>query len=331
MNTHRTQPIRFLALPTPLIEAPRLSAKLGGPQILIKRDDLTGLAMGGNKARTLEFLIAEAKYINADILIGIGPPHSNWLSLLTAAGRKFGMDVILFILKSECEIQGNLLLNKLLGAELKFTNMTIHELPILHKELDNFADKLRSEGRRPYVLRYGPVPIVGITGYISLASEIIKQLQEKSLIAHHLFLASGSGCTQSGLIIGAKYHKATFKIVGINPSGNSSSTVKISKITNMVNETTTFLKIDCNVKPNEVIVYDDYIGNGPTPTKESIEAVKLCAETEGIFLDPIYTGKAMAALVDQIRQGSIKSKETVVFYHSGGLPALFSYSEQLSK
>jgi 1-aminocyclopropane-1-carboxylate deaminase/D-cysteine desulfhydrase-like pyridoxal-dependent ACC family enzyme len=325
----RISPIKFLTLPTPLVEAPRLSAKLAGPRILIKRDDLTGLAMGGNKTRALEFLIAEAQDRDADTIMAVGPQHSNWLCLLTAAARQTGMDVILLVFKRKGKIQGNLLLNKLLGARIKFTNMEIHELPELHNELSNLAEEFLDKGHKPYVLRYGPMPPQGIHGYVSLASEIFGQLTEKGTTANYLFLASGSGCTQSGLIIGAKYHKETLKIVGINPSGISSSAEKVCEITNMANETAEFLEMDCNVNSDDIFVYDDYIGTGPKPTKQSIEAVKLVAQTEGIFLDPLYTGKAMAALIDHIRKGKITSTETVVFYHSGGLPAIFSHSKEL--
>lgn len=329
MKIREIQPTGLIQLPTPLMEAPRLSAKLGTGRIFIKRDDLTGLALGGNKTRALEPLMIDAKNTGADIIVAVGPQQSNWLCTLSASARKLGMDVILFILKGDDRVQGNLLLDKLLGAEIILTGMDVHALPILYEKMNILADELRCQGRRPYVLQYGPVTPLGITGYVYLASEICNQLQEKGVKAQHLFLASGSGCTQAGLILGAKYFKAPFNIIGINPSGTSVRAEKIRKIADLANQTAKLLEMDCIIDPGEIIVYDEYIGNGPVPTKESIDAIKLVAQTEGIFLDPIYTGKAMAALIDQILKGNIQYGDIVIFYHSGGLPAIFAYSETL--
>jgi len=328
MGIGEIQTIRLCTLPTPLTEAPRLSARLGGPQIFIKRDDLTGLAMGGNKARALEFLMTEVKDVGTDIVLAVGPEQSNWLCNVTAAARKLGMDVILFIINGNHKTQGNLLLDRILGAEIRF--MEVHGLSTVYEQMDNLAAELRSQGHRPYVFYYGgAIGPLGIAGYVSLVSEICRQLQEKGLTAQYLFLASGSGCTQAGLILGARYFKAPFKIVGINPSGRSSRAEKICKIADLANETAKFLRIDCSFTPDKIIVHDGYIGSGPLPTNESIQAIKLLAETEGVFLDPIYSGKAMAALIDQVRDGKIKREDTVIFYHSGGLPAIFAYNEEL--
>lgn len=330
MKIQELHTIRLLSFPTPLMELPRLSSKLGGPQIFIKRDDLTGLAMGGNKTRALEFLMADAKDMGTDIVIAVGPQQSNWLCNLTAVARKLGMDVILFVFKGYNKIQGNLLLDKLLGAEIVFTGMEIHELSVLYKQMDNLAAELRGQGRRPYVLHYGPVPHLGIAGYVSLALEIFRQLHEMGVTAQHLYLASGSGSTQAGLILGTKYFEANLRIVGINSSGISLRAEKIRAIADLANEAAKLLEMDCIIEPGEIIVHDEYTGNDPAPTKESIEAMKLVAQTEGIFLDPTYTGKAMAALIDQIRQGNIQSGDTAIFYHSGGLPSIFAYSEEFS-
>jgi D-cysteine desulfhydrase len=330
MKIEQIQPTGLLHLPTPLMEAPRLSAKMGASKIFIKRDDLTGLALGGNKGRALEYLLTDTKNTGTDIIVAVGPQQSNWLCNLSAAARKLGMDVTLFILMGDDRVQGNLLLDKLLGAEIIWTGMDVHALPTLYKKMDILADELRRQGRRPFVFHYGPVAPLGIAGYVYLVSEICEQLQEKGVKAQHLFLASGSGCTQAGLILGAKYFKANFNIIGVNPSGTSSKTEKIHKIADLANQTAKLLEMDCVIDPGEIIVYDEYIGNGPVPTKESIEAIKLVGQTEGIFLDPIYTGKAMAALIDQIHKGNIPYGDTVIFYHSGGLPAIFAYQEALA-
>jgi len=311
------------------MEAPRLSAKLGGPQILIKRDDLTGLAMGGNKARSLEFLMTEARDMGADIVVAVGPQQSNWLCNLTAAARKLGMDVILFVFKGTDKIQGNLLLDKLLGAEIRFTGVEIHNISIANKQMDNLAAELRSQDRKPYVLHYGAVAPLGIAGYVTLASEICKQLQERRLTAQYLFLGSGSGCTQAGLILGARYYQAPFEVVGIMLTSPYTREEQVRSVTNESNETAKFLEMDFTLKPEEIICHGEYAASY-APTKKSIEAIKLVAETEGIFLDPIYMGKVMAALVDQVHNGKIKREDTVILYHSGGLPAIFAYNEELS-
>jgi D-cysteine desulfhydrase family pyridoxal phosphate-dependent enzyme len=320
---------RLCNLPTPLMEAPRLSAKLGGPQILIKRDDLTGLAMGGNKARSLEFLMTEAMDMDADIVVAVGPQQSNWLCNLTAAARKLGMDVVLLLLKGTNRIQGNLLLNKLLGADIRFTDIEKPDLSIAHEQMNELADKLRGHGRKPYVLHYGAVAPLGITGYVSLASEICKQLQEKRLEVQYLFLANGSGCTQAGLILGARYHQASFEVVGIMLDSSHSKEVQVRLIADQANETAKFLELNSTFNHEDIICYEEFVGSS-APTKKSVEAVRLVAETEGIFLDPIYSGKAMAALADQVRDGKFNSEDTVILYHSGGLPGIFAYNEELS-
>jgi 1-aminocyclopropane-1-carboxylate deaminase/D-cysteine desulfhydrase-like pyridoxal-dependent ACC family enzyme len=322
-------PLSFCTLPTPLTEAPRLSTKLEGPQILIKRDDLTGLAMGGNKARSLEYLMTEALDMEADIVVAVGPQQSNWLCNLTAAARKIGLDVVLLLLKGPDKFQGNMLLNKLLGAEIRFTGIEIHDLATAGEQMDGLADELRSHGRQPYVLPYGAVAPLGIAGYVGLASEVYTQTQEKGLEGQYLFLANGSGSTQAGLILGAKYYQAPFEIEGIMLDPRYSRGEHVRMISDQANETARFLDMDFTFKPQNIICNDAY-ADSYGPTKKSIEAVRLVAETEGIFIDPIYTGKVMAALADHIRGGRFSREDTVILYHSGGLPGLFAYNEELS-
>ena len=324
----KLQPVNLCTLPTPLVEASRLSAKLGGPRILIKRDDLTGLAMGGNKGRCLEFLMAEAKDKDSDTLIAVGPQQSNWLCSVAAAGRKLGMEVILFLLKGSNQFQGNLLLYKVLGAKINFTGTAINNLPMVYEQIEALSTQLRSQGHKPYVLRYGAASPLGMTGYVSLASEMFEQLREKKETAKYLFLASGSGCTQACLILGAKYHKVPMEVVGVMVDPRFTREEQVRIVATEANETAGFLELGFTIKPEDVICTDKYLGSYG-PTKKSIEAVRLVAETEGMFLDPIYTGKVMAALVDQIQSGKIKREDAVILYHSGGLPAIFAHNEEL--
>ncbi len=320
--------VRLCTLPTPLVAAPRLSDQLGGPRIFFKRDDLTGLSMGGNKARCLEFLMAEAKDKSSDTVIALGPQQSNWLCAVTAAARKMGMDVILFLLKGSNEVQGNLLLDKLLGADIRFTDVDIKNIAEAQKQMENLAKDLSRAGHKPYVLPYGPVPTLGIAGYVSLGLEICQQLEERNITADHVFLGSGSGCTQAGLILGAKQRKASFKINGVMLDPRYSKEEQVRIVAKEANEAAKFLGMDFTVTPEEIICHEGY--SDYQPTEKVIEAVRLLARTEGIFIDPAYTGKVMAALIDQIRQGRMKRKDTVVFYHSGGLPYIFVYNEMLS-
>ena len=330
MKIEELHRLRLCTLPTPLMEAPQLSAKLGGPRILIKRDDLTGLAMGGNKSRPLEFLMTGAKDMGADVIITAGYEQSNWVCNQLAAARKLGMDVILFLVKGNRRFQGNLLLYKLLGAEIKFTDIEISDLPVLYKQMDDMAAELRSQGRRPYVVYYEAVGLLGIASYVLLASEIRKQLQEKEITAQYLFLTSGSGCTQAGLILDAKYFKAPFKVVGVMPNHRYSREQRVQMITDYANETAKFLDMNLTFKSEEINYYDEYAGeNYSGPTKKGIEATKFLAGTEGIFLDPLYTSKSMACLIDQVQDGRIGREDTVVYYHSGGLPIIFAHNEEL--
>ncbi|MFC1972144.1 pyridoxal-phosphate dependent enzyme [Chloroflexota bacterium] len=173
-------------LPTPLVEASRLSAELGGPLILIKRDDLTGIAMGGNKNRGLELVLAEDKNDGVDVVLAAGPQQSNWLCSMTALARKLGIDIILFLLGDRDEIQGNVLLNMLLGAEVIFTGKDLHDLPAVFEQMENEAAKLRRQGKRPHVFDYGAMGPLGIAGYVSLAIEVSEQLKQKQLTAQYL-------------------------------------------------------------------------------------------------------------------------------------------------
>lgn len=323
--------LRLCTLPTPLMEAPRLSAKLGGPRILIKRDDLTGLAMGGNKSRPLEFMMPEIVNRGTDVLVAAGYEQSNWVCNLTAAARKLGIDVILYILKGSRQFQGNLLLYKLLSADIRFTDFGIQELPILYEQMDATADELRCQGRKPYVMYYEAVGPLGIASYVLLASEINQQLKEKGIAAKYLFHTSGSGCTQAGLILGAKYFKAPFEVVGVMPNHRYTKEQRVNMVADHANKTADLLEMNLTFTPDEIRYHDEYVGESyGGPSKKGIEAIKFLAQTEGIFLDPIYSSKSMACLIDYVHEGKIKADDTIIYYHSGGLPQIFVYNQELS-
>jgi len=249
---------------------------------------------------------------------------------MTAMASKLKIDTTLFFLGDSQEIQGNVLLNILLGAKVRFTGKGLLDLPAVTEQMENEAAKLRRQGRRTHVFDYGAMGPLGIAGYVSLAIEIYEQLEQKELTAQYLYMASGSGATQAGLALGARYLEAPFNVVGINASSITSKTEKTVKIIDEAAETAKLLEMEYGFTVDDIIIKDEYRGSGTVPTIESIDAVKLVARTEGIFLDPIYSGKAMAALIDDVRHGNIDRKDTVVFYHSGGLPSIFAFSKELS-
>jgi len=323
--------LRLCALPTPLMEAPTLSKALGVPRILIKRDDLTGLALGGNKSRPMEFIMTEAQQKKADILVAAGYEGSNWVSNLVAAARKLGMEVALFLVKGTRKMQGNLLLFKLLGAEIHYTELDIHERKTLYEQMDSFAAELRKNGRRPYVMYYEAVGPLGIASYVLLAREIFVQLREMGLTAQYLYHTSGSGSTQAGLILGAKHFQVPLNVIGVMPNHRDTREERVRRITDNANRTAEFLDMSARFVCEEIRYDETYAGEDYSgPTKKGKDAIRLVAETEGIFLDPAYSAKSMACLIDHVREGRIGKKNTVIHYHSGGIPLIFSHSEELS-
>ncbi len=317
--------ITLAHLPTPLQEASHLSAALGGPRIFIKRDDLTGLVLGGNKARKLEFVMADAKQKGADVIITTGGTQSNHASQTAAAARKLGMEPILILWRGvHAETQGNLLLNSLLDAEVQI----IDDRSLVPKTMDDLAADLRSKGRNPYVIPTGASNPLGAVGYVNAASEICEQLKEQGLTAQYLFDAVGSFGTIAGLIVGARYFQAPFQVIGVSVARKKEELA--DRTANLANETAQLLEMNLTFTPDEITIYDEYVGKGyGIPTPQGIEAIRLVAQTEGIILDPVYTGKAMSGLIDLVRQGRFTPKDTIIFVHTGGAPSIFAYAKEL--
>ncbi|MEE9399944.1 MAG: D-cysteine desulfhydrase family protein [Dehalococcoidales bacterium] len=330
MSLETTPRVALANLPTPLQEAPRLSAALGGPRILIKRDDLTGLALGGNKVRKLEFAMADAKKKGADVIITTGGSQSNHASQTAAAASILGMETYLVLFRGRHpEKQGNMLLYGLYNAKVEIAGESNLDLPKVMQRIDELAAELRSKGRTPYVMPVGALMPEGSAGYVPAVSEICDQLKEQGITAQYLIDCCGSGGTMAGLVLGAKYFKAPFEVIGVSVA----RTIDVLKprITDNANQTAKFLEIDLTITPEELTIYDDYIGEAyGVPTKEGIEAIKLVAQTEGILLDPVYTGKTMAGLIDMIRKGKFTAKDTIIFLHTGGAPGIFAYHKELS-
>ena len=328
--------IRLLHLPTPLIEAEELSRRLGGPRIFIKRDDMTGFALGGTKGRMLEFHMAVAKQRSCDVVILHADAQSNYSRQLAAAASRLGMKALLLLDASEHqEVQGNLLLDRLLGAEIRlvghmenmFSDEAITKLDELHEDT---VQALRRQGHRPLVIDkwYRP-SIWSVVGAITCGLELSTQLSEAKLSADYVFVAVGSGATYAGLLVGVRACGLATKVAGVTITEKREELR--SAIVSRAHEAAEFLGVEVGLSPDEIALYEEYAGAGyGIPSAQGNQAIALLAQTEGIFLDPVYTGKAMSGLIDQVRGGRIGGDKTVVFLHTGGTPALFAYSRELA-
>ncbi len=309
------------------MEVPRLSQALGGPRIFMKRDDLTGFGGGGNKIRGLEFYLADALAQGADVIVTGAGPQSNHIRATAAAARRAGMDVVAIIHDTRpAETQGNLLLDYLLGVETRFTNSP--DRAAVDGLIEAAAAELRSAGRRPYVVPRGGASALGSLGYLEFVAELNAQLEAAGVRPERLVLATGSCGTQAGLMAGAAIYGAPYRVVGITVSRSVEECLE--RVARIADETAQLAGCEIHIAPQDVIVLGDYIGPGyGIPTPECLEAIRLVARTEGIFLDPTYTGKGMAGLNGEIRAGRIREGETVVFLHTGGEPAIFAHPEVL--
>jgi len=318
--------------PTPLHELPRLSATLGGPRIFIKRDDLTGLALGGNKCRKLEYVLADALKNGVDTLITSGSSQSNHALQTAAAARKLGMEAYLALVKGmHVETQGNLLLQNILNSTVNIVEVAdpSEMFTTMPRKMNELADELRSKGRTPLVIPAGAEFPLGTVGWVDAAEEIGRQLKDQEIDAQYVVLAHSGGGTQAGLVLGFKQLKLPLNVVGISTMYQKSAAV--NEVVTLANDTARLLGFDVTITPDEVTLYDDYIGEGyGIPTEGCIEAIRLVAQTEAIFLDPVYSAKAMAGFVDLIRKGEFTSRDTVLFIHTGGVPALFAYHQELT-
>jgi len=321
--------VRLASLPTPLEEMPRLTEILGGPRLLIKRDDLTGLALGGNKARKLEFLLGEARASGADVVVTTGALQSNHARITAAAARKLGMRAVLVLSGEEpAEYQGNLLLDIIFGAEVRVIQS--EEEYVLLATMEDVARELSREGHRPYLIPTGGSTALGVCAYIEAAMELLLQANGMGVAVDAIVHATSSGGTQAGLFVGMKLAQARVQLVGI--SAGPPREVVERRVTALVDDVSRLLRLDLRGHPDDLIVLDGYVGEGyGIPSPECLEAIRLVARTEGILLDPVYTGKAMAGLIDWIRQGHFEPSQTVVFWHTGGVPALFAHARVLGE
>jgi L-cysteate sulfo-lyase len=323
MQLSRFPRIHLAHLPTPLEHLPRLTKALGGPEIYIKRDDCTGLAFGGNKARKLEFLLGEALAQKADTLITAGAVQSNHARQTAAAAAKCGLRCILVLSPSRAKgYTGNILLNDLMGAQARL----VPDGADLAAEMERVAREVADAGGKPYIVPVGGSTPTGALGYVNFMMELVAQANEQGVGVDYLVMPSGSAGTQAGMVVGAELLRSGILVVGITVSRAKAQVEE--RVMALAEKTLAHMGIKAAIARDRVVAYDQYYGEAyGVPTPGMIEAVKMLAATEGIILDPVYTGKAMAGLIDLVRRGRFKKGETVVFAHTGGTPALFAYSD----
>jgi len=320
--------LELAKLPTPLEPVRRLGDALGDLDLWFKRDDLTGFGLGGNKVRSLEYLAADAIAQNSNMLVTGGSPESNHVRITMAVAAYLGLKGVAVLPGTQpAETQGNLLLDKLLKAKLVFTGDP--DRKHIDKHISDEVERLCTLGNKPYMIRRGGVSPLGCVGYVAAAVEICSQLKELNVDPDYLICATGCGVTQAGLLVGFKLMGLNCKLYGMTVSRKRREC--ISHIEQLTKETTEILELDLTISSDDILVLDQYIGEGYSiPTPEGIESISLVARTEGIFLDPIYTGKAMAGLTDLIKKNQIDSDKTVIFLHTGGTPSIFSYASTIN-
>lgn len=302
-------------LPTPVEELPQLSALLKGPTLLTKRDDLTGLAFGGNKIRKLEYLLWAAQEAGANTLITAGAVQSNHCRQTAAVAARFGFDCILVEFGDPpSPPDGNHLLHHLLGAEVIYTAR--HDMA---EKLNQVYQAVLASGRQPYLIPYGGSNPIGVLGYVNAMQELAQQAVKPDWIV----FPTSSGGTQAGMLLGARLTGFDGKILGISvdePADELQAT-----IADLAAQTAQTLNLSETFSLQDILVSDAYIGDGyAVMGSAEVEAIRLFAAYEGLMVDPVYTGRAAAGLIDLIRSGFFKPDETVLFWHTGGTPALFA-------
>jgi L-cysteate sulfo-lyase len=325
--THNLPKASLGYFPTPLIELTRLGKTLGGPNIYMKRDDNTGLALGGNKTRKLEYIIGDALAKGADTVITAGAIQSNHCRQTAGAAASLGLECHLVLGGEEPEQpQGNLLLDKVYGCHIHWAgeNRKGEDIPAL-------VAQLKAEGKKPYVIPYGGSNELGAVAFIEAYKELNAQREALKVDFSHIIFASSSGATHAGLMLGNKILQTHSQIVGINIDKGEMDKVPFDEhIVSLANSTAQLIAADYQFTADDLILNSDYVGDGyGVIGKLEKEAIALTAQNEGILLDPVYTGRAMGGLLDMIRTRQLKPTDSVLFWHTGGAPALFAYADDL--
>lgn len=319
--------VSLCALPTPLERATRLEAALGPgcPRLYLKRDDLTGLGFGGNKGRKLEYLIAAAEADGAETVVTEGAAQSNHARMTAAACANRGLRCVLVLdARNGDELAGNLLLDHLFGAEVRI----VPDPAARAEAMARVADELAAEGRRSFVVPTGGSVPHGAAGYVRAAYELAGQLVEAGEAPGWLYAATGSLGTQAGLVVGGRAASQPWRVCGVAVSHPAEALA--AKGVSLANETAALLGLDQTFGPEDVAVDGGFVGEAyGKRTAEGLAAIRLVARSEGVLLDPVYSAKAMAALLAHVRAGRFGPEESVVFLHTGGGPSLFAHGTAL--
>ncbi|MCL2702536.1 MAG: D-cysteine desulfhydrase [Defluviitaleaceae bacterium] len=326
MNLSKFPRRRYTAGITPIEKLERLSETLGGPDVYIKRDDLLGLAAGGNKTRKLEFLMADALAKGADTIITCGAVQSNHCRLTLAASVKENLKCHLVLEQRvpgsyDRRASGNNFLYNLMDAE---NVRVVDGGSNMMGEMTSLADELKAQGRKPYIIPGGGSNEIGALGYVSCAKELMWQLHDMGLDIDYIVCTSGSAGTHAGLVTGLMGENAGIPVIGISISRKAEPQREL--VYNLCRKTSDLLGLKIPPSMDDVIVFDEYVGPGYSrPTEGMVSAVRLLATTEAVLLDPVYTGKTMDGLMDLVRKNYFAEARNILFLHTGGSPALYAY------
>lgn len=336
--------VKLASLPTPFQKLENLTEKLDRVDIYLKRDDLTGLAFGGNKARKLDFIVADAVQKGADTLVTWGGVQSNWCRQVAAAAATIGMKSVLVLFKSQTTAagdDGNLLLDRLFGADIRIVEAAaisnMLEFAGVRRFVDPIVEETERAGNVPYVLPIGGSLVEasmaspwGAIAYVNACAELLNQASAEGVRIDSVVLATGSGSTQAGLLVGAKLLSPATRVVGVTVYASKR---KMTEYVRSISEQTVrHLDASIELMDEDIIVFEDYLKEGYGAFNDEVgAALRILAESEGILLDPVYTGKAMAGMLDLVKREYFGDGENVVFLHSGGTPALFPYRDDIMK
>lgn len=326
LDTYARVPLGFF--PTPVEALPRLGAQLG-VELSIKRDDYSGFGGGGNKVRKLEYLVAEALQQNAKVLITTGGHQSNHARMVAAAACKFGMRAVLVLRgNAPAEYQGNLLLDRLFGAEFEFLPPDEY-FTLIDGRMAAHAEAARARGETPYVIPLGGASGLGALGYVRAIDELAAQYEAAGAKPPELIvLPVGSGGTMAGIEVGLRRRWRGTKVLGVSVSRDSKWFQE--RVSAIANETAAMIDLKEKWSPDDIQVVDGYVGPGyGVPSEGSIRRIRQAAQSEGVLLDPVYTGKAMDGLAGSIDKGIVKRGSRILFIHCGGGPSLYPFAKQL--
>jgi len=328
MHLSRFPRVRLCHAPTPLEPMANLSKKLGGPNLFVKRDDCTGLATGGNKTRKLDFLMGEAVKRGADCVVTQGAVQSNHVRQTAAAATRLGLGCYVLLerrvpnVAASYETTGNVFLDYLFGAEISFCETGQD----MNAAAEALGGELAESGKKPYVIPGGGSNPTGALGYVSCALEMLMQANEMDLRIDCVVHATGSAGTQAGLVVGLEGSNSGIKVQGVSVRNSKAKQEQV--VHELVQKTAAHIGINGGISRDAIRADDAYVGPGyGQPTAEMLEAIQLTARSEGILLDPVYSGKGMAGLIGMVRNGNFSAHDNVVFVHTGGSAALFAYQD----